>query len=82
MRIESRHAILKRARGSNSAISNEYKFPIDKKWDIAKSKLLLVKTLGEGAFGEVVMAQARNLFQGQQTTIVAVKMLKSNFVRY
>ncbi|GBP14550.1 Fibroblast growth factor receptor homolog 2 [Eumeta japonica] len=49
-------------------------------WEISRSQLVLGSTLGEGAFGRVVMAQGSNLprvsSNGAATTIVAVKMVK------
>ncbi|XP_065359908.1 fibroblast growth factor receptor homolog 1 [Calliphora vicina] len=59
---------------------NEYEFPLDSNWEIARSQLSLGSTLGEGAFGRVVMAQGSNLprvsANGSAGTIVAVKMVK------
>lgn len=59
---------------------NEYEFPLDSNWEIPRSQLSLGSTLGEGAFGRVVMAQGNNLprmsSNGAPTTIVAVKMVK------
>lgn len=59
---------------------NEYEFPLDSNWEIPRSQLSLGSTLGEGAFGRVVMAQASQLprisSNGSVTSIVAVKMVK------
>ncbi|XP_061396241.1 fibroblast growth factor receptor homolog 2 [Musca vetustissima] len=59
---------------------NEYEFPLDSNWEIPRSQLSLGSTLGEGAFGRVVMAQASGLTRApannNATTIVAVKMVK------
>lgn len=59
---------------------NEYEFPLDSNWEIPRSQLSLGSTLGEGAFGRVVMAQAsassRVTANGATSTIVAVKMVK------
>ncbi|XP_073838880.1 breathless [Musca autumnalis] len=59
---------------------NEYEFPLDSNWEIPRSHLSLGSTLGEGAFGRVVMAQASGLTRApannNATTIVAVKMVK------
>uniref|UniRef100_A0A1I8NXE3 receptor protein-tyrosine kinase n=2 Tax=Stomoxys calcitrans TaxID=35570 RepID=A0A1I8NXE3_STOCA len=59
---------------------NEYEFPLDSNWEIARSQLTLGSTLGEGAFGRVVMAQGsgfgRGSSNGSTATIVAVKMVK------
>ena len=62
--------------------------PYDTRWEIPREKLKLGKTLGQGAFGRVVKAQAIGLNQNywddanadasaeDDVTIVAVKMLK------
>jgi serine/threonine protein kinase len=55
---------------------NEYEFPIDLNWEISREQLSLGKSLGEGAFGKVVMAEAKGLVNNGLTSIVAVKMLK------
>ncbi|XP_005177245.1 fibroblast growth factor receptor homolog 1 [Musca domestica] len=59
---------------------NEYEFPLDSNWEIPRSQLSLGSTLGEGAFGRVVMAQASGLTRAPAnnnvSTIVAVKMVK------
>lgn len=49
---------------------NEYEFPLDSNWEIERHQLRLGPTLGEGAFGRVVMAEA------DAHGIVAVKMVK------
>ncbi|XP_073831739.1 fibroblast growth factor receptor homolog 2-like [Musca autumnalis] len=56
---------------------NEYELPLDPNWEIPRSQLTLDSTLGEGAFGRVVMAQAPGLFP--HTTVVAVKMVKDEY---
>lgn len=60
---------------------NEYEFPLDSNWEIARLQLSLGSILGEGAFGRVVMAEADGLTRcpppvGSGSTIVAVKMVK------
>ncbi|XP_044250142.1 fibroblast growth factor receptor homolog 1 [Drosophila takahashii] len=55
--------------GSEPAPFNEYEFPLDSNWELPRSQLVLGATLGEGAFGRVVMAEVNN-------AIVAVKMVK------
>ncbi|XP_075164200.1 breathless [Haematobia irritans] len=60
---------------------NEYEFPLDSNWEINRNQLTLGSTLGEGAFGRVVMAQGSGFVHGSSsagtaTTIVAVKMVK------
>ena len=53
--------------------------PLDEEWEIEKENLILGETLGEGAFGVVVKAEALSLpsIPGCVST-VAVKMLKGN----
>ena len=53
---------------------NEYEFPWDPNWERPRNQLSLGSTLGEGAFGRVVMAQISP--NSCDTTTVAVKMVK------
>lgn len=55
---------------------SEYELPMDLEWEIPREILLLGKSLGEGAFGKVVKAEALGLLKEGISTIVAVKMLK------
>lgn len=55
---------------------NEYEFPLDSNWEFSRSQLALGPTLGEGAFGRVVMAEAHGLTKNVSSLIVAVKMVK------
>lgn len=50
--------------------------PYDKKFEFPREKLKLGKQLGAGAFGVVVKANAENIVQYEEETIVAVKMVK------
>lgn len=50
--------------------------PYDKKFEFPREKLKLGKQLGAGAFGVVVKANAENIVQHEEETIVAVKMVK------
>ena len=52
--------------------------PVDEDWEIERDNLILGETLGEGAFGVVVKAEALNLPSSNSSTVstVAVKMLK------
>lgn len=53
--------------------------PLDKEWEIEKEDLVLGETLGEGAFGVVVKAEALSLpSKPGFLSTVAVKMLKGN----
>ena len=55
---------------------SEYELPLDSRWEFPRQQLQLGKSLGEGAFGHVVQAQAHGIVQPGTTTTVAVKMLK------
>lgn len=50
--------------------------PYDKKWEFPREKLKLGKQLGAGAFGVVMKAEATGIVDGEETTMVAVKMVK------
>ena len=50
--------------------------PYDKRWEFPPERLTLGKTLGQGAFGRVVLAEAIGLREDEPSTKVAVKMLK------
>ncbi|KAF2903028.1 hypothetical protein ILUMI_03160 [Ignelater luminosus] len=50
--------------------------PYDKKWEFPREKLKLGKQLGAGAFGVVMKAEANGIVDGEETTMVAVKMVK------
>lgn len=55
---------------------SEYELPLDERWEFARHSLKLGKSLGEGAFGHVVQAQADGIVRPGAVTTVAVKMLK------
>ncbi|XP_021094471.1 fibroblast growth factor receptor 4 isoform X2 [Heterocephalus glaber] len=54
--------------------------PLDPLWEFPRDRLVLGKPLGEGCFGQVVRAEAFGMdpTQPDQTSTVAVKMLKDN----
>ncbi|XP_020018367.1 fibroblast growth factor receptor 4 isoform X1 [Castor canadensis] len=54
--------------------------PLDPLWEFPRDRLVLGKPLGEGCFGQVVRAEALGMDPSQpdQTSTVAVKMLKDN----
>ncbi|KAK9890465.1 hypothetical protein WA026_010548 [Henosepilachna vigintioctopunctata] len=54
----------------------EYELPMDSDWEIPRELLTLGKSLGEGAFGKVVKAEALGLLKSGMSCVVAVKMLK------
>lgn len=55
---------------------SEYELPVDPDWEFPRASLTLGKSLGEGAFGKVVFAEAHGILKQGVTTTVAVKMLK------
>jgi len=55
---------------------SEYELPLDSDWEFPRSLLSLGCSLGEGAFGKVVRAEAQGILKKGVTTTVAVKMLK------
>ncbi|NP_001158425.1 fibroblast growth factor receptor B isoform X1 [Saccoglossus kowalevskii] len=61
---------------SSLTILSEYEVPCDPDWEIPRDKLELKEPLGEGAFGQVIKAEAKGIFGKDKTTTVAVKMLK------
>nr|XP_029716532.1 fibroblast growth factor receptor homolog 1-like isoform X1 [Aedes albopictus] len=76
VRIEKQRSTLVQSGNCDPTMISEYEFPIDLNWEFPRNKLVLGKSLGEGAFGKVVMAEANGLVKGQASTVVAVKMLK------
>lgn len=50
--------------------------PYDEKWEFPKKRLKLGRTVGSGAFGKVVKAEAIGLFKDSALTVVAIKMVK------
>ncbi|CAL1269807.1 unnamed protein product [Larinioides sclopetarius] len=50
--------------------------PYDNRWEFPKENLKFGRTLGQGAFGRVVKAEAFGLNDYEKSTTVAVKMLK------
>lgn len=61
---------------NDSFSMTEYELPIDPEWEFPRMNLQFGKSLGEGAFGKVVKAEACGILQTDVTTTVAVKMLK------
>lgn len=52
--------------------------PYDPRWEFPSNRLKLIRTLGEGAFGIVILAEAIGLSDEGESELVAVKMLKSH----
>lgn len=77
VRIEKQRTTVHQSQYSNDPSAlNEYEFPLDSNWEFPRNHLKFGPTLGEGAFGRVVMAEAYGLEKPQQSQIVAVKMVK------
>ncbi|RZF43116.1 hypothetical protein LSTR_LSTR001294 [Laodelphax striatellus] len=64
-----------RAKLDSSSMS-EYELPLDSEWEFPRESLSLSRTLGEGAFGKVIKADALGIIQQGVSNVVAVKMLK------
>ncbi|XP_063221678.1 fibroblast growth factor receptor 3-like isoform X2 [Bacillus rossius redtenbacheri] len=62
--------------GSDLMMISEYELPLDSEWEFPRDRLVLGKSLGEGAFGKVVKAEAHGIVPQEPSTVVAVKMLK------
>ncbi|KAH1175306.1 hypothetical protein KIL84_008180 [Mauremys mutica] len=64
--------------GLKLADISELELPADPKWELTRSRLTLGKPLGEGCFGQVVMAEATGIDKDKpdKAITVAVKMLK------
>ncbi|XP_035256156.1 fibroblast growth factor receptor 2 isoform X2 [Anguilla anguilla] len=58
----------------------EYDLPQDPRWEYSRDRLTLGKPLGEGCFGQVVMAEAVGIDKEKpkEAVTVAVKMLKDD----
>ncbi|XP_056288938.1 fibroblast growth factor receptor 1b isoform X2 [Pseudoliparis swirei] len=59
---------------------SEYELPHDPAWELPRDRLALGKPLGEGCFGQVVLAEASGVDRNKPTRLskVAVKMLKAD----
>ncbi|XP_078449177.1 fibroblast growth factor receptor 2 isoform X1 [Lampetra fluviatilis] len=59
---------------------SEYELPEDPRWEFPRDRLTLGKPLGEGCFGQVVMADGLGVDKEKpnKTATVAVKMLKDD----
>ncbi|XP_065204100.1 fibroblast growth factor receptor 2-like [Planococcus citri] len=69
---------LRSGKARNGMISDGvYQMPLDERWEIPRHNLRIGRTVGEGEFGTVAKAEAKNIsVRENETTIVAVKMLK------
>ncbi|XP_017558163.1 fibroblast growth factor receptor 2 isoform X3 [Pygocentrus nattereri] len=72
--------ILTRRSSDHDQIIPEYDLPEDPRWEFSRDKLTLGKPLGEGCFGQVVMAEALGIDKDKpkEAVTVAVKMLKDD----
>uniref|UniRef100_A0A8C2YMR8 Fibroblast growth factor receptor n=1 Tax=Chinchilla lanigera TaxID=34839 RepID=A0A8C2YMR8_CHILA len=75
-----RIARLSSGEGPTLANVSELELPADPKWELSRSRLTLGKPLGEGCFGQVVMAEAIGIDKDRaaRPVTVAVKMLKDD----
>ncbi|KAH1164795.1 hypothetical protein KIL84_005545 [Mauremys mutica] len=66
--------------GLKLANVSELELPADPKWELTRSRLTPGKPLGEGCFGQVVMAEATGIDKDKpdKAITVAVKMLKDD----
>ncbi|KAL6096405.1 fgfr1 [Pungitius sinensis] len=83
--LQSRMCLMRQRRLSSSATTvlmgmSEYELPYDSVWELPRDRLTLGKPLGEGCFGQVVLAEAVGLDKNKPTRLskVAVKMLKAD----
>ncbi|KAJ3612995.1 hypothetical protein NHX12_019252 [Muraenolepis orangiensis] len=75
-----RIARLSSSDGPMLANVSELELPSDPKWEFSRTRLTLGKALGEGCFGQVVMAEAIGVDKDKpnKPLTVAVKMLKDD----
>eukprot|EP00072_Mus_musculus_P035264 XP_006503787.1 PREDICTED: fibroblast growth factor receptor 3 isoform X13 [Mus musculus] len=75
-----RIARLSSGEGPVLANVSELELPADPKWELSRTRLTLGKPLGEGCFGQVVMAEAIGIDKDRtaKPVTVAVKMLKDD----
>uniref|UniRef100_A0A1B0CZM1 Fibroblast growth factor receptor n=1 Tax=Phlebotomus papatasi TaxID=29031 RepID=A0A1B0CZM1_PHLPP len=76
VKIEKQRTTQMQSANNDPQPISEYEFPMDSNWEFPRSQLVLGKTLGEGAFGRVVMAEANSLVKNGFGSVVAVKMVK------
>lgn len=83
--LQSGKFLLRHSRLSSAATSLlpgvlEYELPYDPVWELPRDRLTLGKPLGEGCFGQVVLAEAIGIDKNKPTRVtkVAVKMLKAD----
>ncbi|KAL1418075.1 hypothetical protein MTO96_005833 [Rhipicephalus appendiculatus] len=80
----SAHENRQRSYGQQPANADLGRWPgeplvVDEQWEFPRENLILEQSLGEGEFGRVVLARARDIGGVRGFTTVAVKMLKGNW---
>uniref|UniRef100_A0A7N9AZV4 Fibroblast growth factor receptor n=1 Tax=Mastacembelus armatus TaxID=205130 RepID=A0A7N9AZV4_9TELE len=83
--LQSGMCLMRQSRLSSAATTilagvSEYELPYDPVWELPRDRLTLGKPLGEGCFGQVVLAEVMGIDKNKPTrlTKVAVKMLKAD----
>ncbi|XP_077182721.1 macrophage colony-stimulating factor 1 receptor [Paroedura picta] len=76
-KYEVRWKIIESSEGNHYIFIDPTQLPYNEKWEFPRNNLQFGKTLGAGAFGEVVEATAFGLGKEDSVLKVAVKMLKS-----
>uniref|UniRef100_A0A7N6B665 Fibroblast growth factor receptor n=1 Tax=Anabas testudineus TaxID=64144 RepID=A0A7N6B665_ANATE len=83
--LQSGTCLMRQSRLSSAATTilagvSEYELPYDPVWELPRDRLTLGKPLGEGCFGQVVLAEAVGIDKNKPTRVtkVAVKMLKAD----
>lgn len=79
IKIEKQRTTVVQSANNDSSPIAEYEFPVDTNWEFPRQNLKLGETLGEGAFGRVVRAEANGLMKSGQHNVVAVKMVKEGY---
>ena len=68
------------ARSSPPGADNVSLHPLTRCWEVPKPHVTIEKIIGKGAFGQVAKGTAVGLRGSPETTTVAIKMLKSEFL--
>ncbi|KAM7392371.1 hypothetical protein PAMA_007470 [Pampus argenteus] len=83
--LQSGMCLMRQSRLSSAATTilagvSEYELPYDPLWELSRDRLTLGKPLGEGCFGQVVLAEAVGIDKNKPARLskVAVKMLKAD----
>uniref|UniRef100_A0A3P8QJM3 receptor protein-tyrosine kinase n=1 Tax=Astatotilapia calliptera TaxID=8154 RepID=A0A3P8QJM3_ASTCA len=83
--LQSGMCLMRQSRLSSAATTvlvgaSQYELPYDPAWELPRDRLTLGKPLGEGCFGQVVLAEAIGIDKNKPTRVtkVAVKMLKAD----